>query len=271
MRLHQFSIEWLPGLLPLVKAHQQAGQQLDNLCGTYWAAILLAAIGRNVTPAEIARLAGSTLPTGDPASWLPSGAVSRQDYGLTLPIAADPALAGTSVQGLDAAVLMASGGAYRFVPLQAQWTAERVFDLMDFCRDRSLVPLGNLRTDHLWGAGLGVADAIAYLNGETIAPPPPDWKVGHFLLAGTVTGAAQECSDRSLVLVCDTYPMFGWQGYYLQAAEAIAKALDRGDGYGGGVLLFVASKDYMTIAQAAIDRGFVVEFWDNGSPIPAGG
>ncbi|NJL22301.1 MAG: hypothetical protein HC895_18150, partial [Leptolyngbyaceae cyanobacterium SM1_3_5] len=104
---------------------------------------------------------------------------------------------------------------------------------------------------------------IAYLNGESIDPPPPAWSVGHFLLlAGTVTGAA-----RSLVLVCDTYPMFGWQGYYLQSAAAVAKALDRGDGLGGGVLLFVASADYAAIEQAAIDRGFVVEFWDNGSPM----
>lgn len=257
----QFSLEVLPGLMPLMKAHQQAGQQPDNLCGTYWAAILLAAVGLDFTPAAIAQLAGSTLPTGDPVSWLPQDAASRQDYNLPLPTATNPTLAGTAVTGLAAAVLKATDGSYRFVPLQAQWTAERVFELLSFCRDRQLVPLCNLRTNHLWGANLSMADAIAYLNGETIQPPPPAWNVGHFLLlAGTVAG-----TERSLVLICDTYPMFGWQGYYLQSAEAIAQALVRGDGYSGGVLLFVASQDEDAVAQAAIERGFTVEFWDNGS------
>ena len=263
MLTHQFSIDWLPTILLLTKLHQQAGQQPDNLCGTYWTAIFLAAQGLDFTPAAIAQLAGSRLPVGDPAIWLPQGARSRQDYGLSLPLTGNPALAGTSAQGLATAVLTASERAYQFVPLQTEWSPERLFDLLDLCRALDLVPLCNLRTNHLWGADLSLVDAIAYLNGEPIQPPPPVWNVGHFLLlAGTIAGPA-----RSLILVCDTYPTLGWQGYYLQSAEAVANALNRGDGQGGGVLLFVDSQEQAAVEQAAIERGFTVAFWDNGSPI----
>jgi len=61
--------------------------------------------------------------------------------------------------------------------------------------------------------------------------------------------------------------MFGWQGYHLQSADAIAQALNRGDGCGGGILLFAASQDQTQIEQQAREAGFSVGVWDNGSPM----
>lgn len=259
-----FTVRFLAGALRIASAHRQAGQQHDNLCGPYWAAVLLQAQAIATTPEQIAQLAGSVLPIGDPASWVPPGASSRQDYQLPLPATENLSDAGTSAQGLMAAVSQLTA-AYGFLPLQTHWTAQRLEALMQLCYrhpEWEAVPLCNIRTEHLWGNRLGIGEAIAYLQGEAITPPPADWSVGHFLtLAGTVTGSA-----RSLVLIGDTYPQFGWQGYYLQSAEAIARALNRGDGYGGGILLFVPTAYREQAQQLAVAAGFEIRVWDNGSP-----
>lgn len=262
-----FSVQLLPGMAELAVAHTRAGQQPDNLCGPYWVSALLRAWGfSEASPELIAQLAGSVLPVGDPTTWLPAGAQSRQDYTLPLPQTRSLNDAGTSAQGLINAAFKASDGSYSLLPLQAHWSAERVEAVIHLCRqnpDWKAIPLCNLRTGHLWGACLSVGEALAYLSGQSVTPPPPDWNVGHFLaLAGTIQGTA-----RSLVLVCDTYPIFGWQGYHLQTAAAIAAALNRGDEVGGGILLFIATQDKAQAAQQAKEQGFDIAIWDNGSPM----
>lgn len=265
MEQGDFLVQLLPGMVKLASGHRLAGQQHDNLCGPYWIAMLLRSRGfHQLTPEQVAQYAGSVLPTGDPKTWLPKTASPRQDYSVALPVATGLSDSGTSAQGLMAAVSKLSGGVYTLVPVQAEWSAARVDALLDLCRHPAwnAIPLCNIRTNHLWGASLPVSDAIAYLNGETITPPPPDWNVGHFLaLAGTVTG-----TTRSLILTCDTYPSFGWQGYHLQSADAIAQALNRGDGNDGGILLFIATQDEEQVEQCIKEVGFAIDVWDNGSP-----
>ena len=266
--LNSATIQLLPSTLALSQEHQRAGQQPDNLCGPYWVGVLLRRYGLAVTAEQIAQAAGSVLPVGEPHTWLPSGAQSRQDYSLSIPMTDRMRDAGTSAHGLVQAITELSAQTYCLVPLQAKWSADRLTALLNLCQehpDWDAVLLGNLKTGHLWGAGLLVSDAIAYLHGQPITPPAADWDVGHFLtLAGTVTGTV-----NSLVIVCDTYPLFGWQGYHLQSAEAIAHALNRGDGMGGGILVCVATTYRAQVEEAAIAQGFQVEIWDNGSPIPA--
>ena len=261
-----FSVQLLPGMTQLTDKHRLAGQQHDNLCGPYWIALLLRSRDfHQLTPEQVAQVAGSVLPTGDPQTWLPKHTSSRQDYRLALPVATGLSDAGTSAQGLITAIAQLSDGAYTLVPIQAKWSAERVGTILDLCRSNpgwTAVPLCNIRTDHLWGSHLAVSDAIAYLNGAPITPPSPDWKVGHFLaLAGIVDG-----QSRSLILACDTYPSFGWQGYHLQPMDAIAQALNRGDGNDGGILLFIATHDKEHVEQSMRAEGFVIDVWDNGSP-----
>jgi hypothetical protein len=261
-------IQLLSGADRLAKEHQLSGQQPDNLCGPYWVAMFLRSCGfPSLTPEQVAQNAYSVLLIGDPVTWLPRGARSRQDYSLTLPETSDIQKAGTSVQGLAEAVGVLSNHAFTFVPLRTEWTIASLEALLRLCQDHPewhAIPLCNVSTRPLWGSELAVSQAIAYLEGQPIDPPPPDWKVGHFLtLAGTITGKA-----RSLLLVCDTYPHFGWQGYHLQSAEAIAQALNREDGHEGGILLFVSSGDREQVVQQAEAAGFAIEFWDNGSPQP---
>jgi hypothetical protein len=264
--LNQFSVQLLPGMARIADTHRLAGQQHDNLCGAYWAAIFLRSRGFSHRPEQVAQLAGTVLPVGDPLACIPKGATPRQDYHLSLPITEQNDQAGTSVGGLMAAIEQLSAGAYCLIPIQAEWSTDRINAIMAVCEneDWHLMPLCNLRTNHLWGGQLSVSQAIAYLNGETVHPPAADWQVGHFLvLAGTVIG-----KERSLMLVCDTYPSLGWQGYHLQPAAAIAQALNRGDGYQGGILLFTSKQNKTAIGQELQAQRFTIEPWDNGSPDP---
>jgi hypothetical protein len=252
-------------MVQLADVHRLAGQQHDNLCGPYWIALLLRSRGfHQLTPEAVAQCAGSVLPTGDPKTWLPRTASSRQDYSVALPVAAGLSDAGTSCTGFNGGSLNAIGGAYTLVAIQAEWSAARVEVVLDLCRHPTwkAIPLCNLRTDRRWSASLPVSDAIAYLNGEPITSPAADWNVGHFLaLAGIVEGY-----ERSLILTCDTYPSFGWQGYHLQPADAIAQSLNRGDGNSGGILLFIATQDKEQVEQCIKAEEFAIEAWDNGSP-----
>ncbi|MDX2213111.1 MAG: hypothetical protein SFY66_07465 [Oculatellaceae cyanobacterium bins.114] len=259
-------IQWLPGSLRLIEAHQLAGQQPDNLCGPYWISTLLKAYEvSHIDPARLGQLAGSVLPMGDdPQQWVPTGASSRQDYAVPLPTCA-PELGGTSIPGLLAATVQASSAAYTLIPLKTTWTAAHLETLIDLCHTFShwqTVPLCNVQTRHFWGSRLNLGRAIAYLQGTPIEPPAPDWSVGHFVtLAGTVKGA-----QRSLMIVRDTYPVLGWNGYHLQPFEAIAAALNRNDGSEGGVLLFVAAHHEPEVKQQCQQQGWAIAPWDNGTP-----
>jgi hypothetical protein len=212
----------------------------------------------------VATEAGTILPEGnDPGLWTPPGIPSNQNYTTSLPCGA-LAESGTAVQGLIAAMDMLSGGHYQLVPVYTDWTGQTVMDLLQLCQafpDWQAVPLANLQTGHLWGSRLPLNDAIAHLQGESIAPPPPDWDVGHFLsLAGLVRGL------NALVLVGDTYPQFGWYGYHLQPVEAIATALNRSDGNQGGILLGVRSDHVEGVKQQVTEQGWAIAAWDNGTP-----
>lgn len=259
----------LPGALRAAREHRLAGQQPDNLCGAYWGAVLLRVFDGLAVDAEaVAERAGSLLPTGDPAAWVPAGVPNRLDYRVQLPPAERPDDAGTSALGLIETVEHLSDGRFTMVPLRAVWDAERVGALVDLCESHSAweaVPVLNLRTGAFWGSRPAFTDLLAHLAGEDVRPPVADWDVGHFCsLAGVVTGPARE-----MALLRDSYPSFGWDAHHLQPFESLAQALERGDGREGGVLLFIHADLADEVSETAVERGFEVEIWDNGTPWPA--
>lgn len=259
-------VRLLPGAHRVAREHRLAGQQLDNLCGAYWGATLLRTFGgADVRAEDVAVLAGSLLPVGDPSSWVPPGADNRIDYRKPLPVASDPALSGTSAPGLAWAIERASAGRFVCIPLRASWTAERVQDVLTLCHEHpgwEAIPVCNVRTGKLWGSRPALADVLAYLAGNDVTPPPPDWDCGHFVsVAGTVSGP-----ERAMALVRDSYPGFGWDMHYLQPFDSLASALERGDGREGGMLLFTEAGHEGEVAEAARARGLDVAMWDNGTP-----
>jgi hypothetical protein len=263
----QFCLQLLPGMPQLLQTHRLVGQQQDNLCGPYWTAMLLNTFDQvKTTPETVALLAGSILPIGNPNDWVPPGATSRQDYHLSPPETDCIEDSGTSSSGLIHAIAKASEGRFGLISLQTDGTATAIETLLQLCLahpEWQAMPICNIATGYLWGSRLSFVDAIAYLSGTDIAPPAADWQVGHFfLLAGMVAGP-----QRRLILVQDTYPILGWDGYHLQSSQAIATAIERPDqATRGGVLLFVSSQVRTAVEQAVTQHGFKIAAWDNGTP-----
>jgi hypothetical protein len=100
-----------------------------------------------------------------------------------------------------------------------------------------------------------------------VETPPPDWDCGHFLTIAACVGGP----GGTLVVLRDTYPQLGWNGYHLQPAGAVAAALERGDGHEGGVLCVCEARVAEALAGRLGEAGFELRHWDNGSPDRDGG
>src|SRR5207245_4678968 len=148
-----------------------AAQQKDNLCGTCWAARVLADAGIETWDGEqldddlVALRAGTLLPEPDDGS-VPPGAESRTGYRFELP-RAEPALSGTAAGRLAEAIERASGGVLRCVPMRGVWTEQRVSDLVDGARGARLI--ANVRTGAFWGSRPTLDALLAELRGEKVA------------------------------------------------------------------------------------------------------
>jgi hypothetical protein len=240
-------------------------QQKDYLCGPFHAARVLRTAGVTEHAGEpvdqdlIARHAGTRLPDHELGPRLPPGASSWRDYRYDLP-RADPDEAGTKASALAQTIEEVSARRLECVPLTGSWTAETVERLVGSAAAAEATLLANLRTGHLWGSHPPISALLAHLEGEDPPDPPaPDWDVGHFVeLVDLVRGPA-----GALVLVRDSYPALGWRGRHLQPPGAVAGALNRGDGRGGGVLAVCAPATATALRQLAVELGLKMEIWDN--------
>lgn len=259
----------IPGPGDFVLLHEREMPQKDQLCGAFWGALTLSAAGHQTSQEEVALLAGTTLAKGDPVEWLPPGAAPRNDYTSDLPVAPDGASAGTSAAGVARSVEELSGGALSVVPVAGPWTIETVVSLIEIVADSApeCILIANLRTGRLWGSHAPARLLLDHLVGRTVEPPQPDWDCGHFLsVAACVRGPG-----GVLVTIRDTYPQLGLGGYHLQPAEAVAAALERGDGLEGGVLCACDAWAAEALAARLGEAGFELRHWNNGSPDCGGG
>ena len=264
-----FNLILLPYLNAVLPLHEQAGQQLDNLCGPYWVALLLQAYGQgSVSAVDVALAASTVLPShGDPKSWLPPGAISCLGTGYDrIPTVPDLDACGTSITGLMRATEQLSRGRFCLLPLQSNDWIVGLASLVDLCQTHpewQAVPLLNVHTSYCWGSHLTPLQLLTYLQGELLTPPSADWSVGHFaLLAGHLRGPG-----RSLYAVLDTYPHCGWQGLHWQPPGAVARSLQRLDlPTQGGVALFVTAAARSQLIPHLEQAAFRITPWDNGTP-----
>jgi hypothetical protein len=255
--------------------HAASMPQKDNLCGCFWASLVLRAAGFEtydgdpVDEEAVAVVAGTTLPVGDPVSWVPPGAAPRPDYRVELPSGDDPDSCGTSSTGVARAIEEMTRGSLAVVPVRGPWTAATVPALVTVCSEAApqAALIANLRTGGLRGTRPDPGVLLDHLDGGPAAWGPCEWDVGHFCcLEGAVRGRG-----GALVLVADSYPVPGWHGRHVQPEDAVAAALRRGDGRAGGVLCII-ERDAATSLRAALgERGYEIDHWDNGSPDPVGG
>ena len=157
-----------------------------------------------------------------------------------------------------------SGGALAVVPVAGPWSADRVISLVEIAAAQApeCVLIANLRTGRLWGSRAPARLLLDHLAGRPVEAPPPDWDCGHFL----TIAACVEGPGGSLVVLRDTYPQLGWGGYHPQPAEAVAAALERGDGHEGGVLCVCEPPAAEALSARLGEAGFELRHWDNGSP-----
>jgi hypothetical protein len=243
--------------------------QKDELCGPFWGSLALRAFGIDRVgdePADqdlVAREAGATLSHGDPYESLPPGEEPRVDYRLTLPAADDAATAGTNAPPLARAIEACSDGALGVVRVAGPWTAERVVALLAHVLETApeTVAIANVRTSRFWASRPDPALLFGVLAGAAVEGPPSEWDVGHFVSLSLLLRGA----GGTLVGIRDTYRSLGWQGNHLQPADAVAAALARDDGVGGGVLCVCRAAVAERLAARLEGDGFELRDWDNGS------
>jgi Family of unknown function (DUF6885) len=250
----------LPDRRLLAELYAGDGQQMDNLCGCFWASLALRASGVDADDVAVALEAGSILPGGDPWTHVAPGATPKHDYRADLPLAAVPETAGTAAPPLAAAVERLSGGALAAIEVAGPWSAATVCALHDLAAGAMLI--ANVRTGCFWGSRPDPGVVLAHLTGGDAEGPPPDWDVGHFVeLAALVRGPV-----GALVVVRDTYRELGERGHHLQPPARVAAALRRDDGAEGGVIVVCTASEAERLRSALRDQGFELRGWDNGTP-----
>ncbi len=256
----------MPGRLISMVSEASTAQQKDNLCGPFWAARVLNECGFATwdgVPIDedlVALRAGTVLPDTDSQAGVPPGALSRAAYRYKLPVA-PVEQSGTSARALVEVIESASRGELHCLPLRGAWTVDRIERLVLEGRELGGRLIANLRTGRLWGSRPPMEILLGELEGRPVQDPAADWDVGHFvelrmLLRGPV---------RSLVVVHDSYPSLGREGYYFQPARVLVAALLRGDGREGGVLGIVPRARIDAATDLAGELGLEISAWNNGT------
>ncbi len=144
------ALSTVPDRRAFAAAYAAEGQQMDNLCGCFWASLALRAAGIDADQEAVALAAGSILPGGDPQTHVAPGATPRCDYRVELPLADVPATAGTAAPPLAAAIEHLSDGRLAAIEVAGPWTADHVCTLLDTAAGSVLI--ANVRTGPFWGS-----------------------------------------------------------------------------------------------------------------------
>lgn len=255
----------LPGARETLAAARAELPQKDDLCGALTGLVALRAHGVAVADQdEVARVAGTVLPSGAPFSG-PPGERRRTDYRLELPSTSDPGAAGTSAEGVVRAVDVLSDGALVAVPASGRWDTATLGAVLAGCGGLSRVAaIGNVDTGCFAAHDTPDRALRDYLDDGIPPLWTSRWRAGHFvLLAGVLPGTA-----GTLVSVVDTYPSLGRNGVHLQPLGHVAAALRREGTAPGGMLLVVRAAERDRAVGVVTDAGLRPELWDNGSPAP---
>ncbi len=247
----------------LARLHERGIPQKDQLCGPFWASLILTAANCEASQEEAALHAGTTLAEGDPASWLPPGASPRTDYAAGIPLSRDEATSGTSSSALARSIEDLSKNELAVVPVAGPWTADSVADLVEIAAKASGCTLiANLRTGRLWGSRPPAKLLLDHLLGVSVEAPSQDWDCGHFLtIAASLSGPG-----GAFLVLRDTYAQLGWGGYHLQPPDAVAAALERGDESEGGMLCVCVASGSVDLTERLKRAGFESRHWNNGTP-----
>ncbi len=234
-------LRWLPGGEHLTAVARSELPQKDGLAGPFAALAALRAAGFDVADQdEVAAPAGTVL-LREPE--LPPGELSRVDYRLSLPVTDDPALAGTTTDGLARSIGILSGGRLAAVPAAGNWAPQSLFMLLAALWHLPRVALiADVDPAEFGAHDTPVRALLDYL--DTGVPPlwSSRWRpsTGHFVL---VTGM-RIGAEGTLVSIMDGYASLGDNGMLDQPVEWVAAALRR--------MLIVVDTGDAAAAEAAV-------------------
>ena len=221
------------GLAQLYAAERQ---QMDNLCGCFWATLALRAAGIDADQDGVAVAAGAILPGGDPQTHVAPGATPRNDYRVELPVDSTPGRrrhrrAGGRTRDREP-VPGRPGGDPGRRPVDGRDRAG------PHGRRTRAPPSSPTSAPGSSGARTCLRGRCSRTSAARTSsrPPPTGTSATSSNFAALVRGPAGD-----LVVVRDTYQELGLDGHHLQPPDRVAAALRRDDGHEGGVLAVVES------------------------------
>ena len=253
----------IPDRRLLARLYAAERQQMDNLCGCFWASLALRAAGIDADQEAVALEAGAILPGGDPLTHVAPGATPRNDYRVELP---HGRRSGHGRHGRAAAGRGDRPHLGRLARGDRGGGAVVRRDASPRCSTspvRRRVLIANLRTGLFWGSRPDPGVVLDHLSGGDPEPPPADWDVGHFVeLATLVRGPG-----GSLVVVRDTYQELGLAGAPRAAARARRRrAPARRRQRGRRPRRVRRPQPRTACATGSAAPGFELRGWDNGTP-----
>ncbi len=94
-----------------------------------------------------------------------------------------------------------------------------------------------------------------------------DFSFGHFVaIGGFVEAEYSNGNRRTFFVMLDSFKELGFGGMHLQPIASVWKALLRGDGREGGILLIVSRQREREVSSSVSKIGLDISLWDNGSP-----
>ncbi|MCC6024052.1 MAG: hypothetical protein LM600_05065 [Thaumarchaeota archaeon] len=280
-----------PRYLEVHKEYVSELDQKESLCGAFAAAYILRGMGYrfhrgevvdqdyvayiarvNVDPRDLERLRKLKLEVAR----LPreqAEEIVRRNRDIwyrfdDLPTTLKPHELGASPEGVIHAIHEISMLGLRAIPVKTVsragdefLTEEKMMNLLDIIRrseEYDAQFILNLNTRHLLDSEKIPRLSEKLLLGEKFQEIFRE-SVGHYIGCGGLI----EVDDKCFLILRETYRKYG---VHLQPAEHVRKALLRGDGREGGVIIVVPASLEEKTRGILLDRGFRLEIWDNGSP-----
>ena len=202
----------------------------------------------------------------------------RTSYRYSLPVTMLEKEVGCSPQGVKHALETISGGELHAIPLVVRpsdggTSLSRFSELLDIIlrNSRRWSPhmILNLQCGRLLDPTRAEAVIVNLIGVKMNRADAKLWKysAGHFVNVGAVLRTRHEHGQSMTYFVLlDSFKELGIGGMHLQPLANIWKALRRGDGRQGGILLIVPSNLGTEARKRLSTQGFEISLWDNGSP-----
>ncbi len=199
-------------------------------------------------------------------------------YKYDLPYTEREEESGTSVQGLIHAIDVICKDGLLTIPIPSRkgkkvlFTKRRFNKLVNYliklAEEIDYQIILNLRTSHLidpTSEEYNIVSLLLNWNKPEVFSLW-NWAVGHFTaVAGFMIFS--NGGKNIYFILRDTYKNYGFYGYHLQPMENVRRALLRGDGREGGLLIIVPKEHYNKLLDTVKSvKGLMISDWDNGSP-----